>query len=428
MRRDERHVHRLLGVPHVGREARPAARRARNVTANTTSAPQNSRRRTGSSAAARAAAAPPALRAARRGRRSERSRSADQQAAIASSTSTPTISGSAVRRDVQRRRHPHQPGRPAAARAPWRTPARRPAAARARARRAARPAGPPPRSAGRARAQRACGRGGYLGRAHVALRADRRPSRSRIEGYALEGLARTVSSGFERDTTVIALRGRRRGGPRRGRHLRGRGPRRPAAGRARCSTSPASGRSTRSPSTSAGSTSFPGFTPEQDGLPPLPALGASSPRRWTSRCARPARSLHELLGRDGGAGHVRRLLAHGRPADARRRSRGGSPRYPTCASSSTRRPDWTDELIARLQETGAVDSIDFKGAYKGTVVDTPTDPAFYRHDRRGVPGRLARGPRPRDRRGRATRSRPHQDRITWDAPIHSTSPTSSPRR
>ena len=40
--------------------------------------------------------------------------------------------------------------------------------------------------------------------------------------------------------------------------------------------------------------------------------------------------------------------------------------------------DWTDELIAELVETGAVDSVDFKGFYEGTVVDQPTDPDLYR--------------------------------------------------
>ena len=37
--------------------------------------------------------------------------------------------------------------------------------------------------------------------------------------------------------------------------------------------------------------------------------------------------------------------------------------------------DWTDELIAELVETGAVDSLDLKGQYKGTPVDVETDPS-----------------------------------------------------
>jgi hypothetical protein len=37
---------------------------------------------------------------------------------------------------------------------------------------------------------------------------------------------------------------------------------------------------------------------------------------------------------------------------------------------------WTSELIAELAETGAVDSVDLKGQYRGTVVDTPPDAAL----------------------------------------------------
>src|SRR3954447_6323729 len=39
--------------------------------------------------------------------------------------------------------------------------------------------------------------------------------------------------------------------------------------------------------------------------------------------------------------------------------------------------DWDDELIAALAETGAVDSLDLKGFYKGTPVDVETDPELY---------------------------------------------------
>ena len=162
-----------------------------------------------------------------------------------------------------------------------------------------------------------------------------------------------------------------------------------------------------SPSTSAGSTLFPGAAPPDRRSTATTAAGASRARRSTSRCARPARSLADVARPRAAPGHVRRLLAAGRPADARARSRAGSPPTRTCASSSTATPDWDDELIDGLVETGAVDSIDFKGAYKGTPVDVETDPAFYRRDRRGVPGRLARGPRPRDRgraRGAASRT------------------------
>ena len=38
---------------------------------------------------------------------------------------------------------------------------------------------------------------------------------------------------------------------------------------------------------------------------------------------------------------------------------------------------WSEELIAELVATEAVDSVDFKGHYTGTVVDQPPDPVLY---------------------------------------------------
>jgi hypothetical protein len=81
-------------------------------------------------------------------------------------------------------------------------------------------------------------------------------------------------------------------------------------------------------------------------------------------------------------------------------------------------PDWSDELIAGLVETGAVDSIDFKGAYRGTVVDVPTDPAFYRRIAEAFPDAWLEDP-DLDTPGALEALEPHRDRITWDAPIHS---------
>ena len=54
-----------------------------------------------------------------------------------------------------------------------------------------------------------------------------------IEDYALEPLQATVSSDFERKSTVIHLRGAGRGGARRGRDLRRGRSGDPAGGRAR---------------------------------------------------------------------------------------------------------------------------------------------------------------------------------------------------
>ncbi|MFL5906983.1 MAG: hypothetical protein ACJ75Z_05250 [Solirubrobacterales bacterium] len=52
--------------------------------------------------------------------------------------------------------------------------------------------------------------------------------------------------------------------------------------------------------------------------------------------------------------------------------------YPTLRFKLDPTNDWTDELIGQLVESGAVDSLDLKGQYKGTPVDVETDPELYR--------------------------------------------------
>ena len=67
--------------------------------------------------------------------------------------------------------------------------------------------------------------------------------------------------------------------------------------------------------------------------------------------------------------------------------------YPTLRFKLDPFNDWDDELIAALVETGAVDSLDLKGFYKGTPVDVDHRPRALRQADRGLPRRLARGPR-----------------------------------
>jgi hypothetical protein len=92
--------------------------------------------------------------------------------------------------------------------------------------------------------------------------------------------------------------------------------------------------------------------------------------------------------------------------------------YPALRFKLDATPEWTDDLIAALVKTGAVDSIDFKGAYKGTVVDVPTDPGLYRRIAEAFPDAWLEDP---DLEPPAAMKalEPHRDRITWDAPIHS---------
>ncbi len=92
-------------------------------------------------------------------------------------------------------------------------------------------------------------------------------------------------------------------------------------------------------------------------------------------------------------------------------------RYPRTRFKLDPTNNWTDELIAELVATGAVDSLDLKGQYKGTPVDVDTDPELYRKVAEAFPDAWLEDPDIND----DTRPvlEPYRDRITWDAPIHS---------
>ena len=161
---------------------------------------------------------------------------------------------------------------------------------------------------------------------------------------------------------------------------------------------------------------FPDYTPEQ------PVY--RSYRRWGLESAaldlalrQAGTSLHAILGREP------------QPVTFVVSSRMGNPptldpvtrrlaRYPNIRFKLDGTPDWTDELIDGLVKSGAVDSIDFKGAYKGTVVDVETDPAFYRRIAETFPDAWLEDPDLDDEDAMRALA-PFQDRITWDAPIHS---------
>jgi hypothetical protein len=90
---------------------------------------------------------------------------------------------------------------------------------------------------------------------------------------------------------------------------------------------------------------------------------------------------------------------------------------PTLRFKLDPRSSWDDALIAQLVELGAVDSLDFKGHYRGTPVDQDADPAMYARVVAAFPDAWLEDPalNPETEKILA----PHRDRITWDAPIHS---------
>jgi hypothetical protein len=93
--------------------------------------------------------------------------------------------------------------------------------------------------------------------------------------------------------------------------------------------------------------------------------------------------------------------------------------YPDLRFKLDANPDWTDELVAELSATGAVDSVDFKGHYRGTTVETPPDADLYRRVAEALPEAWLEDPAitPETR----LVLEPHRDRVTWDAVIHSVS-------
>jgi len=91
--------------------------------------------------------------------------------------------------------------------------------------------------------------------------------------------------------------------------------------------------------------------------------------------------------------------------------------YPTLRFKLDPTSEWTDELIAELVATGAVDSVDLKGLYVGTVVDAGADPELYRRVAEAFPDAWIEDPLINEETDPVLE--PYHDRITWDANIHS---------
>jgi L-alanine-DL-glutamate epimerase-like enolase superfamily enzyme len=146
-------------------------------------------------------------------------------------------------------------------------------------------------------------------------------------------------------------------------------------------------------------------------------------RRWAYESAaldlalrQAGRSLHEVVGREMRPVTFVVSLRLGKPASIEHLARR-LERYPTLRFKLDPTNDWDDELIAELVATGAVDSVDMKGLYKGTVVDVETDPALYRRVAEAFPDAWIEDPDLTPEVDEILR--PYRDRVTWDANIHS---------
>jgi L-alanine-DL-glutamate epimerase-like enolase superfamily enzyme len=91
--------------------------------------------------------------------------------------------------------------------------------------------------------------------------------------------------------------------------------------------------------------------------------------------------------------------------------------YPSLRFKLDPTSSWDEALIAELQATGAVDSVDFKGLYSGTVVDQPADPVLYRRVVEAFPDAWIEDPKLTPEIDEILAA--HRDRFSWDAPIHS---------
>ena len=91
--------------------------------------------------------------------------------------------------------------------------------------------------------------------------------------------------------------------------------------------------------------------------------------------------------------------------------------YPTLRFKLDPTPQWTDAFVEDLAAQGVIDVVDLKGQYHGTVVDNPPDAELYERVARAFPHAWIEDPALTPETDEVLR--PHRDRVTWDAPIHS---------
>jgi hypothetical protein len=235
-----------------------------------------------------------------------------------------------------------------------------------------------------------------------------------VDGYDLEGLRLQVSSGFERLTTVV--------------HLHGGGEEGVGEDVVYQAEEQIALQEAGAVQDVSGSYTLDEFCKRIDSLDLFgvaPEMDVSRLyRRWTFHSAaldlalrQAGKPLHEVLGRDPHPLTFVVSLRLGDPATIAPVQRR-LDRYPTLRFKLDATTNWTPELFEQLVATGAVDSIDFKALYRGTIVDQPPDPVLYRRVVEAFPDAWLEDPDVVTRETAAALAGEH-DRITWDAPIHS---------
>jgi hypothetical protein len=236
-----------------------------------------------------------------------------------------------------------------------------------------------------------------------------------VEGYALEGLEEDVSSGFTRRTTVVRLVGDGEEGI--GEDVTYDGEEQVSFQEAGA-VHDLDGRHTlESFSALIGALDlFPGGKPD--------AQGWRLYRRWAFESAaldlalrQAGLSLADVLGRTPAP--VRFVVSKRLPkppsVEPLRRLLA---LYPGTRFKLDPTVEWTPDIVAALAALDAVETLDLKGAYRGTAVDQPASPSLYRLVSDAFPEAIIEDPDLLDPAAEAV-LRPYRDRVSWDAVIHS---------
>lgn len=234
-----------------------------------------------------------------------------------------------------------------------------------------------------------------------------------IEGYDLEGLVQNVSSDFERKTTIIRLRGAGEEGL--GEDVVYDAVDHEIAQQAGPILDLAGDWTIRSFSAHLAGLQLFAEEPQRD-VSQLYRVWAYESAALDLALRQAGEPLHAVLRRASRPLTFVVSLRLGEPPTLEPVTRR-MEHYPTLRFKLDPTPSWDADLIAGLVETGAVDSVDFKGLYEGTVVDNPADPEFYLRVIDAFPDAWIEDPKLTPEIDEVLE--PHRDRITWDANIHS---------
>jgi L-alanine-DL-glutamate epimerase-like enolase superfamily enzyme len=234
-----------------------------------------------------------------------------------------------------------------------------------------------------------------------------------VESFTLERLEHSVSSEFTRVTTVVHLSGAGEEGvgedvtyanEEQG-EFQAEGPKLPLTGSHKLD-------------------SFSELVDRLELFPTEPSMTAYYDyRRWALESAaldlalrQAGRSLADAVGREPRPVRYVVSMNLGDPPTSAR-VRGWLEHYPGLQFKLDPRSTWDDALVSELADLGAIESVDLKGQYSGTIVDQPPDDRLYRLVAEGFPDAFIEDPMLTEETDAILE--PHRDRVTWDAIIHS---------